>query len=306
MTLAKLSYYAFDVGTIALGIAFVLFVVHTTLLAMGRRATLATATAGAGAGGGTTTFTTSISGGYLDRGTAGAIGQAFTWLAFVLYAIGLIVRAILVGRGPWGNLYEFSIAFSFGIMLGYLYLGRRYPLRSIAFVPIGVAFFLAGYAFTLPQAISPLVPALDNPPLITIHVGLAMISYGILAVSFGAAVGYLVQGRENRVAWLPPAKVLDEIAYRAVIIGFPIFATMLILGSWWASIAWGRYWGWDPKETSALVTWLIYAVYLHARSQRGWSGRPAALILIIGFGAVLMTYLGGNLLFSGLHSYSGV
>jgi cytochrome c-type biogenesis protein CcsB len=306
MTLAKLSYYAFDVGTIALGIAFVLFVVHTTLLAMGRRSTLATA--GAGASGGTSTVTTSssFSGGYEDRGTAGAIGQAFTWLAFVLFAVGLVVRAIIVGRGPWGNLYEFSIAFSFGIMLGYLYLGRRYPLRSIAFLPIGVAFFLSGYAFTLPQEISPLVPALDNPPLLTVHVAMAMLSYGIFAVSFGAAVAYLVQGRENRVSWLPPAKVLDEVAYRAVIIGFPIFATLIILGSWWASIAWGRYWGWDPKETAALVTWLIYAVYLHARSQRGWAGRPAALILVIGFVAVMFTYLGGNLFFGGLHSYSGV
>src|SRR5688572_5590325 len=138
MTLAKLSYYAFDVGTIALAIAFVLFVVHTTLLAMGRRSTMTAAAAGAG--GGTVTVTTS--GGYEDRGTAAAIAQAFTWVAFVLFAVGLVVRAFLVGRGPWGNLYEFSIAFSFGIMLGYLYLGRRYPLRSVAFLPIGVAFFL--------------------------------------------------------------------------------------------------------------------------------------------------------------------
>jgi hypothetical protein len=88
------------------------------------------------------------------------------------------------------------------------------------------------------------------------------------------------------------------VAYRAVIIGFPVFAVMLILGSYWASIAWGRYWGWDPKETSALVTWLIYAAYLHARSQRGWAGRPAALILVLGFGAVLFTYF-GNLFFAG-------
>ena len=216
------------------------------------------------------------------------------------------MRAYLVGRGPWGNLYEFSIAFAFGITGAYLYLSRRYPIRTLAFLPIGVAFFLAAYAFTLPQAISPLVPALDNPPLLTIHVAMAMISYGIFAVSFGAAVGYLIQGRENRVSWLPPAKVLDEVAYRAVIIGFPIFATLIILGSFWASIAWGRYWGWDPKETSALVTWLIYAVYLHARSQRGWAGRPAALILVIGFGAIMFTYLGGNLFFGGLHSYSGL
>jgi cytochrome c-type biogenesis protein CcsB len=305
--MAKLSYYAFDVGTIALVIAFVMFIVHTTLLAMGRRQMLATATAGARGSGGTSSMSSaSGSGSGSNESTAGAIGQAFVWVAFVVVGLGLILRAVLVGRGPWGNLYEFSIAFAFGTMLGYVYLSRRYPLKAIAFLPIGVATFLLVYAFTLPQEISPLVPALDNAPLLTIHVAMAMLSYGIFAVSFGAAVGYLVQGRENRVSWLPPAKVLDEVAYRAVIIGFPIFATLIVLGSWWASIAWGRYWGWDPKETSALVTWLIYAVYLHARSQRGWAGRPAALILVIGFAAVLFTYLGGNLFFGGLHSYSGV
>ena len=299
--MAAMTYYAFDVGMITLGIAFILFCVHTTLLAAGRHQTAATA--GAGGGTTTTTLTTSDSG---NATSAGNIAQVFTWAAFILVGVGLALRAYLVGRGPWGNLYEFSIAFAFGIMLGYLFLSRRYPIMAIAFIPIGVAFFLLTYAFTLPAEIGPLVPALDNPPLITIHVAMAMISYGIFAVSFGAAVGYLIQGKENRVSWLPPAKVLDEVAYRAVIIGFPIFATLIILGSYWASIAWGRYWGWDPKETSALVTWLIYAVYLHARSQRGWAGRPAALILVIGFGAVMLTYLGGNLFFGGLHSYSGL
>ena len=105
----------------------------------------------------------------------------------------------------------------------------------------------------------------------------APLSRGIFATSFGAAVGYLLQGPNDKYGWLPSHKVLDEVAYRAVIIGFPIFATLIILGSWWAAIAWGRYWGWDPKETSALVTWLIYAVYLHARNQKGWAGRPSAL-----------------------------
>ena len=301
--MAKLSYYALDIGTITLAISFLLFVVHTTLLAVGRRATLAAAAPGVGS---VTLSTSSGSGSSTASTTPGSIAQAFAWASLAALAIGLAVRGVLVGRGPWGNLYEFSIAFAFGIVVSYLWLGRRYPLRSVAFLPIGIAFFLAAYAFTLPQEISPLVPALDNPPLLTIHVAMAVISYGIFAVSFGAAVGYLVQGRENRVSWLPPAKVLDEVAYRAVIIGFPVFATLIILGSWWAAIAWGRYWGWDPKETSALVTWLIYAVYLHARSQRGWAGRPAALILVIGFIGVLFTYLGGNLFFGGLHSYSGI
>jgi cytochrome c-type biogenesis protein CcsB len=149
------------------------------------------------------------------------------------------------------------------------------------------------------------VPALDNAPLLTVHVAMAMIAYGVLAVSFAAAVGYLVQGETDRYTWLPGHETLDAVAYRSVVIGFPIFATMIVLGSYWASIAWGRYWGWDPKETSALVTWLIYAVYLHARNQSGWRGRPAALVLVLGFGAVLFTYF-GNLFFSGLHSYSGL
>ena len=296
--MAKLSYYAFDVGTILAFIGFLLLVVHTTLLAAGRRQSLAAASAGGSS--------VSVGTSGPSATSAGSIGHVFIWASTILLLVGMIVRAYLVGRGPWGNLYEFSVAFAFGILASYLYLQRRYPIRAIAFVPAGVAAFLVGYAFTLPQEISPLVPALDNAPLLTIHVAMAMISYGILAVSFGAAVGYLIQGRENRVSWLPPAKVLDEVAYRAVIIGFPIFATLIVLGSWWAAIAWGRYWGWDPKETSSLVTWLIYAVYLHARSQRGWAGRPAALILVIGFAAVLFTYLGGNLILGGLHSYSGL
>lgn len=303
MTLAKMAYYLVDVGSLTLAVAFVLLVVHTSLLAFSRRAVLVPSAAGAG--GGSVGFGRSSVVGPADT-AVGSSGQLFVWLSFVLIGLGMLIRAYLVGRGPWGNLYEFSVAFAFGILLGYVYLSRRFPIRSIAFLPIGVALFLLGYAFTLPQEISPLVPALDNPPLITIHVAMAMLSYGIFAVSFGAAVGYLIQGKENRVSWLPPAAVLDEVAHRAVIIGFPIFAALIILGSYWASIAWGRYWGWDPKETAALVTWLIYAVYIHARSRREWAGRPAALILVVGFAAVLFTYIGGNLFFSGLHSYSGV
>jgi cytochrome c-type biogenesis protein CcsB len=311
MTLAKIAYYLVDMGSVTTAIAFVLLVAHTSLLAFGRRAVmgLAPATAGAGAGGsgGTTTVSFGRSSNSASPETAaGNTGQLFVWLSFVFIGVGMLVRAYLVGRGPWGNLYEFSVAFGFGILLGYLFLSRRYPIRAIGFIPVGVALFLLGYAWTLPQEIDPLVPALDNPPLITLHVAMAMLSYGIFAVSFAAAIGFLIQGKDNRVAWLPPAKVLDEVAYRAVIIGFPIFATLIILGSYWAAIAWGRYWGWDPKETSALVTWLIYAVYLHAHSRREWAGRPAALILVLGFAAVLFTYIGGNLFFSGLHSYSGL
>ena len=231
--------------------------------------------------------------------------RSITVLAFALLASSLVLRGIVVGRGPYGNLYEFSVAFAASILGGYLFLARRYPIRQIGFIPVGVALAMLLYASSLPSEIEPLVPALQNAPLLTIHVGMAVISYGIFATSFAAGIGYLAQGTGDRFAWLPSHKTLDEVAYRSVIIGFPIFATMIVLGSWWASIAWSRYWGWDPKETAALVTWLIYAVYLHARNQRRWAGRPAALLLVIGFLMVLVTY-SGSLWFSGLHAYSGL
>ncbi|MFV2062422.1 MAG: c-type cytochrome biogenesis protein CcsB [Chloroflexota bacterium] len=308
--MATLAQYLFVMGALLLLMSFMLGIAYTTLQAVGRKAALAVSGAPqrlAGAGAGATSLGTTTS--ELPSGpsvqTVGAVALGLTWASFLLMAGSLLLRGIIVGRGPWGNMFEFSIAFAVGVLGAYLFLERRYPIRSIGFLPLGVALFLVGYAATLPSTIEPLVPALNNAPLLTIHVAMAMISYGVLAVSFAAAVGYLAQGREDRFAWLPTRKVLDEVAYRSVIIGFPVFATMIILGSYWASIAWGRYWGWDPKETASLVTWLIYAVYLHTRSQRNWAGRPSALILVIGFGAVLVTYF-GNLFFAGLHSYSGL
>jgi cytochrome c-type biogenesis protein CcsB len=242
-----------------------------------------------------------------DRPTSAAAPFAWglTLAGWLAIGLSMLLRAIIVGRGPWGNMYEFTVAFAFTMVGGYLFLERRYPIRAIGFLPLGVALMLLAYSATLPKQIEPLVPALQNAPLLTIHVGMATIAYGIFATSFAAGVGYLIQGVGDRFAWLPSHKVLDEVAYRAVIIGFPIFATMIILGSWWASIAWSRYWGWDPKETSALVTWLTYAVYLHARNRRSWAGRPAALLLVVGFGMVLVTY-SGSLWFNGLHAYSGL
>jgi cytochrome c-type biogenesis protein CcsB len=243
-----------------------------------------------------------------DFAAPSPLSRPSRWLtvaAFALLAGSMVVRGVIVGRGPWGNLFEFSVAFATSILFGYLVLSRRYQITSIAFIPVGVALALALYAASLPSDIKPLVPALQNAPLLTIHVGLAMVSYGIFATSFAAGIGYLVQGKADRFSWLPSHRVLDQVAYRAVIIGFPIFATMIILGSWWASIAWSRYWGWDPKETAALVTWLVYAIYLHARNQRAWAGRPAALLLVVGFGMVLVTY-SGSLWFNGLHAYSGL
>jgi cytochrome c-type biogenesis protein CcsB len=304
----------FAAGTIVLAIAFAANVGHAVLLANGRRAfgsILAPAQpawAGVATGSFVEARTAALGGDPGDYAAPSPLSTSARWLtiaAFLLLAGSMLVRAAIVGRGPWGNLFEFSVAFGTSILATYLVLSRRYPIRSIAFIPIAVSLGLVLYASSLPAEIKPLVPALQNAPLLTIHVGMAMLSYGIFATSFAAGVGYLIQGKADRFAWLPSHRVLDQVAYRAVIIGFPIFATMIILGSWWASIAWSRYWGWDPKETAALVTWLVYAIYLHARNQRAWAGRPAALLLVVGFGMVLVTY-SGSLWFNGLHAYSGL
>ena len=316
MSLASLSSTLFSLGVILVALGFAAHVGHAVMLANGRRLlpSLSTQTArqpayaGVVTGSFVTEQTLSASSGPTTFGAPSPLSRAAIGLAFVGWlALGasMLLRAYVVGRGPWGNMFEFSVAFAFSMIGGYLYLQRRYPIRSIGFIPLGVALGILLYASSLPSDIQPLVPALQNAPLLTIHVGMAVISYGIFATSFAAGVAYLAQGQNDRFTWLPSHKVLDEVAYRAVIIGFPIFATMIILGSWWASIAWSRYWGWDPKETAALVTWLTYAIYLHARNQRSWAGRPAALLLVVGFGMVLVTY-SGSLWFSGLHAYSGL
>jgi cytochrome c-type biogenesis protein CcsB len=312
--MAEASSLLFVIGVIITALAFAAHVGHAVLLANGRRLVALAAApqpafAAQGVSGSFVTSHMSRPGSELELSASptplSRPAVLLALAAFALLLLSLVLRGIEVGRGPYGNLYEFSVAFGTSILGGYLWLQRRFAIRQIGFIPVGVSLAMLLYASSLPSEVEPLVPALQNAPLLTIHVGMAVISYGIFATAFAAGVGYLAQGTGDRFAWLPSHKTLDEVAYRAVIIAFPIFATMIVLGSWWASIAWSRYWGWDPKETAALVTWLTYAVYLHARNQRRWAGRPAALLLVVGFGMVLVTY-SGSLWFSGLHAYSGL
>ncbi len=220
----------------------------------------------------------------------------------VFLALSIIGRATATGYGPFTNMYEFSIVTAWGIGTISLYAQWRYrtPVVSAIAMPIALLFLI--YAYTLPSRPSPLVPALQQSLLLTVHVATAMIAYGAFAVGFGSAVLYMVQ-RNGGVSWLPSAAMLDDIGYRTVIIGFPFMTLMTVLGALWADIAWGRYWGWDPKETASLVTWFIYGGYLHARTLRGWRGTRSAALLILGFAAVLFTYF-GNYFLGGLHSYA--
>src|SRR5262245_39110349 len=211
MDLEFLTQALFAVGTIVLAFAFAAAVGHAVLLANGRRALAAAgaaaealaagpvkpAWAGVATGSFVQTRAAVAAAGPTDYAAPSPLSSASRWLTFGAFAIlfaSIAVRAWIVGRGPWGNLFEFSAAFATSILFGYLVLARRYPIASIAFIPVGVALGLALYASSLPHEINPLVPALQNPPLLTIHVGLAVVSYGIFATSFAAGVGYLIQG----------------------------------------------------------------------------------------------------------------
>jgi cytochrome c-type biogenesis protein CcsB len=204
-------------------------------------------------------------------------------------------------------MYEFSSTFIFLVGLIYVLFERHYGVRQLGAIVLPITVGMIAYVWSLPvemREVDALIPALQNPPLLTVHVSLAILAYATFAVAFAAACLFLIANRW-RPTWLPSAELLDDLGYRAVTVGFPAMALVLILGSVWAYQAWGSYWSWDPKETAALFTWLIYGVYLHTRSLRGWRGSRGAVILLIGFAAVIFTYF-GNYIFGGLHAYGGV
>ena len=239
-------------------------------------------------------------------------GQAATMLAgvaTVALVLHLVMRWTVAGHAPWSNQFEFASAFATSIMVGNMVAERAYHDRRINLFIVPIAFLLLIYAAMLPDSVKvagPLIPALQNNLLLTIHVSSAVMAYGVFAISFAGAVIYLLQGgSKNRIAWLPTAEVAEDLAHKAVMVAVPLQALVLTLGAWWASIAWSRPWAWDPKETAALTTFLVYVVYLHARNQRGWRGTPSTLILIAGFGATLFTFF-GNYFLGGLHTYSGL
>lgn len=224
-------------------------------------------------------------------------GLALTIAGLIAITISLAVRAASTGHGPFSSMYEFALAFSWGIVVMGLLFRWHYKLTVISLIGNLIAFGLLLFASTLSSRAAPLVPALQQSLLLTTHVASAVISYGAFTIGFGAAVMLLIQGKSGS-----HSETLDDISYHSVLIGFPFMSLVIILGALWADIAWGKYWSWDPKETASFVTWLLYAAYLHARILRGWRGRKAATLLIIGFGAVLVTFF-GNYIFSGLHSY---
>ena len=225
-----------------------------------------------------------------------------TQLALLLMTGVLITRTIATGHAPFSNHYEFAIAFTWGMLLAQVYFEWRYRIRTMSVITLPVILAMLIYASTMSYKPNPLMPALQISPLLTLHVFTASLGYGAALVSFAAAVMYLLAPYVKWKGW-PSRESLDELGYKATVVTFPMLTLMLILGSIWGNVAWGRYWGWDPKETAALVTWLIYGAYLHARVTRSWRGKKSAWLLVLAFAAVVFTYL-GNLFFGGLHAYA--
>ncbi len=222
-------------------------------------------------------------------------------LALASLTISIIARWIQAGHGPFSSMYEFEVGFAWGVILIGLIFQWKYKAAFLKIVSMIIATALLGLALAQSSRVIPLVPALQQSYLLTAHVASAIIAYGTFTSGFAAAILYLIQKGKN-YSWMPAVDQLDDMSYRAVLVGFPFLTLLIILGSIWANIAWGKYWSWDPKETASLVTWLFYVAYMHARIMRGWKGSRAAILLIIGFAAVLFTFF-GNYIFSGLHAY---
>ena len=243
----------------------------------------------------------------------GRLGSAFMVIGTLLLLAGVIFRGISADRVPWGNMYEFSITGALAFSIAYLYALKKYQMRWLG-LPAAIAILLTlGTAVTLlyrPSA--PLVPALKSPWLV-IHVSAAIISGGVFLLANFIAATYLILDRYEqkgaRPIWMqkfPTLESLDNFSYRLIALVFPLWTFSVIAGAIWAEAAWGRYWGWDPKETWAFITWVAYAAYLHARVTIGWRGRKAAWLCLLAGSTFLFNYVYINVWGTGKHTYSGL
>ncbi len=243
---------------------------------------------------------------------------SLSWLGILAHVIAVTTRGLAVHRAPWGDMYEFITALTCVAALFFGYILIKYRAWSLGVFVMGAIVIALGLAETLIYTpAGPLVPALQSYWL-SIHVTAMTLSSGTFFVAAVLGVMYLVTERyRKRVAAgkakpnplldrIPAAAQLDKLTYRAVVFGFPIWTFGVMAGAIWADQAWGRYWGWDPVETWAFITWVIYAAYLHARATGGWRGARAHYIQLIAFASLLTNIFVIQIFVTGLHSYSGV
>src|SRR5579862_2823248 len=257
-----------------------------------------------------------------------AIGQAGPWIragmalaaaAVLAHLTAVVTRGLAVHRAPWGNMYEFVTALTCVAALFFLFVMVRYRAWALGVFVLGTVVITLGLTETvIYTAAGPLVPALQSYWL-SIHVTAMTLATGIFFVAAVLGVMYLVVERyrarvaagkaqpgNGLLARIPSAAQLDKLTYRTVVFGFPVWTFGVIAGAIWADQAWGRYWGWDPVETWAFITWVIYAAYLHARATAGWRGARAHYIQLLGFASLITNMLVVQIFITGMHSYAGV
>jgi cytochrome c-type biogenesis protein CcsB len=298
-------------------------------------ATAELATVGAGAaGGGSTTETPKPPAPAVPAAPAPRIGWfaaireagawiraavAFSSLGMLAHLVAVVTRGLAVHRAPWGNMYEFITALTCVAAIFFGYIVVRHRAWSLGVFVMGAVVLALGLAETLIYTpAGPLVPALQSYWL-SIHVTAMTLATGIFFVAAVLGVLYLVAERYRKrvaagkaepgnglIARIPSAAQLDKLTYRTAIFGFPVWTFGVIAGAIWADQAWGRYWGWDPVETWAFITWVIYAAYLHARATAGWRGARAHYIQLLGFASLVTNMLVVQVFITGMHSYAGV
>ena len=237
---------------------------------------------------------------FTKKKAAAGIGSVLAWAGLALHTAALIVRTVQSGHAPFTNMYE-SISFlAWASVLAFVLIDRKFRIPKIGAYLMLVAVGLVALASSplMPKDATPLVPALQSYWL-WLHVSVTLLGEAFFAVAFITSIMYLAAKTPEKMA------EMDSVSYRCVAVGFPLFTLGgLVFGMVWAYQAWGTYWSWDPKEVWSLITWFVFALYLHTRIVMGWKGKRSAIIAIIGFLAALFTYFGVNYLLSGLHSYA--
>ncbi|HZB03642.1 MAG TPA: c-type cytochrome biogenesis protein CcsB [Actinomycetota bacterium] len=276
------------------------------------------------------------------RGRVLGAARALAFTGVAVHLTSIVTRGLAAGRVPWGNMYEYVSAVSFLLVMAYLVVERRWRVDAAGGFVLATAVTAMGAATLIYVPPGPLVPAL-NSYWLRIHVVMAMLGSALFTLGFVFTSLYLWQDRRERRSAptaaparqaalvgargdhaedhvpaeepeapvqpprrgrLPAAASLDRLAYRTIVFAFPIWTLAVIFGAIWAEQAWGRYWGWDPKEVWSFVTWVVFAGYLHARATVGWRGRPAAVLAVIGFVALVFNLVVVNTVIAGLHSYA--
>ena len=250
------------------------------------------------------------------------VGRLAVWLTvlgFALHATSVLTRGLAAGRIPWGNMCEFISATCLAVVGAFLVLLMREPVRFLGAFILGPVLLAMGLGGTVLYTSAGPVQAVLSTYWLPIHVTAAVVATGVFILGSTSAMLHLMSlhhdavlaagktpGFSGLARKLPPAETLDRLAQRSIGLGFPIWTFAVIAGAIWAESAWGRYWGWDPKETWAFITWVAYAAYLHARSTAGWKCKAASWIAVIAFICLLFNFFGVNLVITGKHSYAGV